>query len=97
MVLTKEIPLPPVCLREVLRYAGCRRETEELTALLQSCIREAEPVLVRRVCWRADELMEAADMTETEYILGLFQQSWAAPLRERDDFRKLLEHYGNIR
>jgi len=44
-----------------------------------------------------DELMEAADMTETEYILGLFNQSWAAPLHERDDFRRLFEHYSNIR
>jgi hypothetical protein len=41
--------------------------------------------------------MEAADMTETEYMLGLFNQDWAAPLREREDFRALLGRYRTVR
>lgn len=40
-----------------------------------------------------DELMDAADMTETDFILGLFEQNWATPLREREDFRLLLDKY----
>ena len=44
-----------------------------------------------------DELMEAADMMETEYILRLLKESWAVTLRERDDFRRLLEHYSTSR
>lgn len=51
MVMTLSLPLPPVCRREVLRYAGCREETPASAALLDACLREAEPVLTGRVCW----------------------------------------------
>ncbi len=51
MVLTKNLSLPPVCRREVLRYAGCREETEEAAVLLDACLAEAEPILKPGVCW----------------------------------------------
>ena len=52
MVHTKSFPLPPVNRREVLRYAGAREETPELTFLLEEALKEASPVLTGSVCWQ---------------------------------------------
>ncbi len=38
--------------REVLRYALCRKETPEIRALLEDCLREAMPTFSYRVCYR---------------------------------------------
>ena len=43
---------PPVDRREILRYAGIREATAEISALLEECLRQAEPVLQYRVCCR---------------------------------------------
>ena len=43
---------PPVDRREILRYAGIREATEEISRLLEECLREAEPVLQYRICCR---------------------------------------------
>ena len=51
VVMKTTLRLPPVCRREVLRYAGCREETAETAALLDLCLAEAEPLLTGRVCW----------------------------------------------
>lgn len=41
-----------------------------------------------------DEAMEAADMTEVQWMLEIFDtRPWAADLREREDFRRLLDEY----
>ena len=43
---------PPVECREILRYAGIREATEEISRLLEESLREAEPVLQYRICCR---------------------------------------------
>lgn len=43
---------PPIDRREILRYAGLREATAEVSALLEECLRQAEPVLQYRVCCR---------------------------------------------
>ncbi len=43
-------PLPAVDRREALRYAGCRQETADMAALLQSCMDECADVFVPQVC-----------------------------------------------
>lgn len=44
--------LPPVDLREVLRYAACRENREDVTELARWAADTAGPVLCGRVCWR---------------------------------------------
>lgn len=51
MIHTKTYPAPPVCEREILRYAGCREADPETEKLLQSCLEESLPRLCYRVCW----------------------------------------------
>ena len=48
----------PVDCREVLRYAGAATETEEISALLDSCIREIDGRLTYRVCYREIAICE---------------------------------------
>ena len=50
-VLTKNLSLPPVCEKEVLRYAGCRQPEEGTEGLLSSCLQEAKSVITGRVCY----------------------------------------------
>ena len=51
VVLTKTYSAPPVCKKEVLRYAGCGEPDSELLALLDSCIEEMSSKLTYKVCF----------------------------------------------
>jgi len=51
-VLVRSYAPPPVDRREIIRYMGARELTEELTALLEECLREVEGCLRYAVCWR---------------------------------------------
>lgn len=53
-IYTKIYPPPIVDEREILRYAGVRRgdASDELSALLSSCIAECEGKLTYKVCYR---------------------------------------------
>ena len=51
-VQVRTYPAPPVDRREIVRYMGARELTEELAALLEECLREAEGRLQYRVCFR---------------------------------------------
>ena len=50
-VLTTSYPQPPFCEREILRYAGCKGEQNEITPLLTECVNEAVMSLSYRVCF----------------------------------------------
>ncbi|MBQ6937591.1 MAG: hypothetical protein IJN36_03660 [Clostridia bacterium] len=50
-VLTKNYEKPPLCKKEILRYAMCREESEQVLSLLSSCIKEAEDRLCYKVCY----------------------------------------------
>lgn len=74
------------CLRDIHRYDRLPKECTFTTGIIEGYTHTiSEPA------------MEAADITETEYMLDLFNQNWAAPLREREDFRALLGRYRNLR
>lgn len=60
-VLTGVLPLPPVCRREVLRYAGAKEETPALAALLEEALAEAEPLLSGKVCWQPFPIVRRDD------------------------------------
>ncbi|MBE6777870.1 MAG: hypothetical protein E7541_00590 [Ruminococcaceae bacterium] len=49
-VETVRVPLPRVDRREVLRYAGCRRSTPDMEALLTDCLQETDGLFTGQVC-----------------------------------------------
>ncbi len=51
MIAVRTLAPPPVCEREILRYAGCRQTDEGVLALLNECLDEALPVLSYTVCF----------------------------------------------
>ena len=64
MVHTKTFPLPPVNRREVLRYAGTKEETPEISHLLDEALAEAAPVLTGSVCWQEFPLTRYEDILD---------------------------------
>lgn len=65
MVITKTYAEPPICKKEILRYAGCKNSSQEslqfsadgtyeetqLEQLLQECLEEALPKLSYKICY----------------------------------------------
>ena len=51
-VFTEQYPPPPVRTEEILRYAGARDITPELSALLENTLQEANSCLSCKVCWQ---------------------------------------------
>lgn len=49
-VQVTRLSLPAPDRREALRYAGCRQETPDMTALLEDCIRETAGLFTGQVC-----------------------------------------------
>ena len=43
---------PPLCVKEILRYASCKEEDAAVTSLLSSCIAEAESKTQYKVCFQ---------------------------------------------
>ena len=50
VILTKNYTEPPVCEKEILRYAGCKEAGNETMQLLSTCINEIRPLLTYKVC-----------------------------------------------
>ena len=50
-VKTKEYVLPPVCIREVLRYSGCAEVTPDMEALANECAAEAREIFSPKICY----------------------------------------------
>ena len=51
-VFTETFPEPSVRREEILRYAGARDVTQQVSALLEECLSEALGQLTYRVCWQ---------------------------------------------
>lgn len=51
-LLVQTYEAPPVDRREITRYMGARELSEDLSALLEECLQEAEGRLRYAVCWR---------------------------------------------
>jgi len=51
MIAVRTVAPPPVCEREILRYAGCREADERVRVLLAECLTEALPVVSYTVCF----------------------------------------------
>lgn len=52
VVLSKIYPQPPFCEKEILRYAGCKNTDNEISNLLDTCIKEVKDKLTYKVCYR---------------------------------------------
>ena len=50
-VLTLTLPQPPVNVREVLRYMGCREATDEMCGLVDACVAMAAHAFDFRLCY----------------------------------------------
>ena len=50
-VITKNYTKPPVCEKEILRYAGCKSADDETMNLLKICLDEADRILKYKVCF----------------------------------------------
>lgn len=61
MIHTEILTLPPVDRQEILRYAGARSDSPELTNLLENCLLEAQSILNGHVCWSAFPITQQAD------------------------------------
>lgn len=51
MVSVKNYTEPPICEKEILRYAGCKSADDELLQLLRVCLEEVRPRLTYKVCY----------------------------------------------
>ncbi len=65
-ILVKTYPAQPIDRREVLRYAGCKTETEEIGGALDACLQACENAFSYRVCytvWAAERFFEVFGKT----------------------------------
>ncbi len=51
VVLIKAFEAPPICKKEVLRYAGCKTLDSNIEVLVNNCIKEAENSFTYKVCY----------------------------------------------
>ncbi len=63
-VYTKTYSPPPIDRKEILRYAGVREDTAEITALLEDCLRECEGKLTYNVCYTEFDIARLCDFTD---------------------------------
>ena len=52
VIISKTYNEPPLCEKEILRYAGCKEADSEISALVKSCINEIKTKLTYKVCYR---------------------------------------------
>lgn len=80
MIAVRTFAPPPVCEREILRYAGCREADEGVRARLTECLAEALPMLTYTVCFtdvdptpftaRSDKLQKHLDGCERVLLMA---------------------------
>ena len=81
IVSTKEYPLPPVDLREVLRYSGCGDRAPDVEVLARECIAEAEGIFSPKVCHAEFNVK----ITEIGIDFGVFETSSHDLAKNLDD------------
>ncbi len=59
--------MPPVNIREVLRYMGVRTADEASVAMVEDCIAEAASAFRGRVCWREFDLCVTGATVDMEW------------------------------
>ena len=64
VIINKVYSEPPLCEREILRYAGCREADAAIAALLAECLEEAKDKLAYKVCYRELPLALEGDVCD---------------------------------
>ena len=62
--------LPPIRMREVLRYMGAEKATDEMQTLLAKCTDEARDAFVCRVCFRVFDVRTDGDGVDLGFARG---------------------------
>ena len=71
IINVKIYPAPKVDMGEILRYAGCRGETQgKITALVEDCINEVLPILQYKLCYITLDKMNTQGSKVLEGILS---------------------------
>lgn len=63
-VITRNYKEPPICEKEILRYAGCKNSDTELLQLLRTCLNEVRDKLNYKICYR-ELAVSISDSEET--------------------------------
>ncbi len=66
LALLKTLEEPPICEREILRYAGCREANETVLSLMRTCLQEVRPLLSYMVVYRECSVTVSADVCAFE-------------------------------
>ena len=69
MINIMKFDAPPLCEREVLRYASCKEADEATVDIIKECIEEALPLLSYKVCYAVLDLKISSD----ECDFGVFR------------------------
>ena len=51
-IIIKSFNEPPFCEKEILRYAGCKIPSDDVTMLMKKCIEEARDKISYKLCFR---------------------------------------------
>ena len=64
MIYTLTLPAEPVDEREIMRYMGCLSDDADAEALIRSCVSEALPVTVCKVCYGEFDMTVSDDTVD---------------------------------
>lgn len=67
-VFVRQYDAPPICHKEILRYAGVRGEASELEVLLKECLRDVEGELSYSVCYAEFAIKEEKDFLDLGFV-----------------------------
>lgn len=71
MITIKKYDEPQINTREILRYMGCKESSEDMLALINSCLKELSGKLTYRVCYETFDIdVPSADSDFIEIDLG---------------------------
>ena len=51
VILSKTYNAPPICEKEIMRYAGCKESSEQISALFKECVNEAMDKFTYKICY----------------------------------------------
>ena len=81
MIFTKTYSEPPVCEKEILRYAGCSKADQKTKSLLKECLSEVRNKLTYKVCYCELEVIAKDDICDFN-AFKLQSKKLAASLKE---------------
>lgn len=67
-IFTKIFDAPPFDKKEILRYAGTKESTPEITELIESCIEEAKDKLTYKVCYGHFPVSVKGNMADLSFM-----------------------------